>query len=424
MVRKYQVVSGYSHLDLPPERWTLRVPTKWQDYVPRRVRLASGNEMVIVEDRPLPMFRQPGITGKPYIQYGLEPSDYGAGSGSPEQRLREQDQVGVDAEIMCTHPYAPVFFAMVASQDGEDSMALHTHPVYAGFWRGNRQDEGYKAVIHAYNEFLIEEYCAASPDRLIALGVIPDTGVDDAIAEMEYCAGAGLKGVALHRFPSGKGYPTREDDRFWQAAVSMARPITFHAHAGRTAFGREGLQLQNWRQPGDGPRERDPVSLLPRFAGDRPIAPVQMAYAAVFDRFPQLRIYWAGPQAEWVPYFLCEMDNVDEPDRYWEKSVGGFELARPPSYYLKTHCLWGFMNDPYAVRMRDDIGVGHLIWGSDFGRAGGRCADPAAVVERCFAGVLEAERHRMVAGNIIDFFHLRDEFIEPGTTAQPTAQAC
>jgi predicted TIM-barrel fold metal-dependent hydrolase len=365
--------------------------------------------VVIIEDRPLPAYRQPGGTGKPYSQYGIEPRVYdGPGSGSPEQRLREQDQVGVDAEIMYTHPYAPVFFAMVASQDGEDSMALHTHPVYAGFWRGTRQDEGYKAVIRAYNEFLVEEYCAACPSRLIAMGVIPDTGVDDAITEMEYCARAGLKGVALHRFPSGKGYPTRDDDCFWQAALDMAMPITFHAHAGTTAFGREGLQLQSRRQPGYGLRERDPVSLLPRFAGDRPIAPVQMAYAAVFDRFPQLRIYWAGPQAEWLPSFLCEMDNTYEPDR-WDKGVCGFEPARSPSYYLKTHCLWGFMKDPYAVRIRDEIGVGHLIWGSDFGHAGGHWADAADVIERCFAGVSEDERHRMLAGNVLDFFRLRDQ---------------
>jgi hypothetical protein len=42
---------------------------------------------------------------------------------------------------------------------------------------------------------------------LVAMGMVPDTGVEDAIAEMEYCAGGGLKGVCLYKFPNGKGIP-------------------------------------------------------------------------------------------------------------------------------------------------------------------------------------------------------------------------
>jgi len=95
----------------------------------------------------------------------------GPGTGHPAQRLREQDQDGVDAEI------------------------LYTHPSYINSWRGISDDEPYRELIRAYNSWLIEEYCSFAPDRLLAMGVIPDTAIDDAVAELEYCARAGFKGV-------------------------------------------------------------------------------------------------------------------------------------------------------------------------------------------------------------------------------------
>jgi len=180
MARKIQMISGDSHLDIPPERWVHRMPKKWCDRAPRRIKLANGDDAFIIENRPphAPTLQITG-TGQSYDQHDVKGISYdGPGTGSPEQRLREQDQDGVDAEI------------------------LYTHPSYISSWRGISDNEPYKALIRAYNEWLAEEYCSFAPDRLIAMGVIPDTGIDDAVAELEYCARAGLKGVCLYKFPN------------------------------------------------------------------------------------------------------------------------------------------------------------------------------------------------------------------------------
>ncbi len=102
------------------------------------------------------------------------------------------------------------------------------------FWRNIAHDEVYKAVIRGYNDWLGEEYCAVAPDRLIGMGVIPITNVEDAIAEMKHCKKLGLKGVLLGGLPSGKGYPTPEDDKFWAAAIDLDMPITVHVQLYRT----------------------------------------------------------------------------------------------------------------------------------------------------------------------------------------------
>ena len=386
MPRPYKCISGDSHLDIRPERWTARVPKRWRERAPRTVILANGNEGILVENRPP---RSPGattITGLPYEKHGLQKYWFeGPGTGAPEQRLWEQDQDGVDAEV------------------------LYSHGSYAEFWRGIADDDAYKAMIRAYNEWLAEEYCAYNPHRLLGMGVIPATGVDDAIAEMSYCAKAGLKGVNLHRFPSGKGYVTAEDDKFWAAALDLDICVTSHTNGGTTRLGpKNGGVFQYSKilvKAGGG--ERDPVSLLFRFAGEQPMAPLQMAMAGVFDRFPKLKIYWAESQCGWLPYSFDQIDDNYERNRYWGERDFAFKgPARRPSEYLKSQCLWGFMRDGWGVKCRHEIGVEILIWGSDFAHATGDWPNSQRLIDETFVGVAATERKKMVLDNAIQYFHL------------------
>ena len=107
-----------------------------------------------------------------------------------------------------------------------DAEIMFTGVSGPNLWRGIRNDEVYRSVVRAFNEYLGEEYCAAYPDRLLGLGVIPEVGVDAAITELKKCKELGLVGVTLNSFPSGKSFPTKDDDRFWAAAVDLDMPIT------------------------------------------------------------------------------------------------------------------------------------------------------------------------------------------------------
>jgi predicted TIM-barrel fold metal-dependent hydrolase len=391
MARKVQMISGDSHLDFPPERWTQRVPAKWRDRAPRRIKLANGDDAFIIENRrPHSPSLQITGTGGAYDQHDINGVSYdGPGTGSPAQRLTEQDQDGVDAEI------------------------LYTHPSYVSSWRGISDDEPYLALIRAYNSWLIEEYCSFAPDRLIAMGVIPDTSVSDAIAELEFCARAGYKGVCLYKFPSGKGYALPEDDRFWGAATDLDMPVTAHTNGGTTRFSREGPVYRYSETPDRAAPGRDPVSLLVRFTSDNALAPLQLAFAGVFDRFPKLRVYWAETQVGWLPYCLSQIDDNYERNRYWaERDWRMQPLKCKPSEYLRERNLWGFMKDPLGVRLRHDIGVKALLWGSDFAHATGDWPESRRVIDETFVGVPADERYAMLAGNAIKFFHLKDSVPE------------
>lgn len=384
MAKNYRIISGDSHLDLIPERWTPRVPARWRDRAPRLVKLENGGDAIIVENRP-PMSPGLAITGKPFEEHrpDLVIWEGSAGTGSPEQRMKEQDVDGVDAEIQFTHPSYPMQ------------------------WRGIRDDAAYKAMVRAYNEFLALDYSAADPDRLIPIGVIPECGVEDAIGEMETCAKQGLRGVNLHRFPSGKGFPTPEDDKFWAAAIDLAIMVSAHTLGGTTRFSREGPLFQYAHTPkAAGGNGRDPLSLVVRFAGENALTPLQLAFAGVFDRFPTLSLYWAETQIGWLPYSLSQVDDNYERNRYWaERDWGMPPLQRLPSEYLRSQ-YWGFMNDPLGVELRHKIGVDKIIWGSDFAHASSDWPHSLDMVEKTFVGVPEDERQRILRDNVAQLYHL------------------
>ncbi len=383
MKMSYRIISSDSHLEISPERWSNRVPKSYRDRAPRLVKLANGGDAIVVENRPLNVVGL-AVTGKGYQEFLPTGVSYegNIGTGSPEQRLREQDTDGVDAEVLFTGPGTVLFL------------------------RGIADDGALNAVIHAYNEFLAEEYCAESRDRLLAMGVIPPTCVDDAVKEMEYCARAGLKGVMLATFPSGRGVPSVEDNRFWDAAVNLNIPLTVHVRLLRN----EPYAFMYKRKPSEAETfATDPVFNLTRFAGETALNAVQLILAGVFDRFPSLKIYWAETMIGWLPYFLMQLDDNYERTRYWAERFYGLEPPpRPLSEYIRQHCWWGFLKDPFGVEMRHRVGVEHVMWGSDFPHSAGNWPHSRKLIEEMFAGVPEEERHRMLVGNSVEFFHLEN----------------
>ena len=81
-----------------------------------------------------------------------------------------------------------------------------------------------EACVSAFNDWLIE-YCAVSPDRLFGIGLISLYDIDHAIAELERCRNAGLRGAMIWQNPP-EDLPFSSDhyDRFWAAAQDLRMP--------------------------------------------------------------------------------------------------------------------------------------------------------------------------------------------------------
>jgi predicted TIM-barrel fold metal-dependent hydrolase len=308
--------------------------------------------------------------------------DQAVGAGSPQQRLKEQDQDGVDAELL---------FATEARNTSIQDKAA------------------FLAIVKAFNDYFIEEYCGVAPDRLVGVAVMPDIGVEEDIIEMKRCKEKGFKAVRLHTFPSGKGFPTAEDDRFWAAALDLDIPLTIHTSFPRQYRGRDHFLMKYPKEPEGQDR---PVDFLERIARHGilhcgSIEAVQLILSGVFDRFPKLQIYWAENNIGWIPYYYQQMDQAYKVNCSWaDRLLGLKRLARLPSEYLKEHAHWGFWDDPIGVELRHRIGVDRIMWSTDFPHIVTRWPESRKLVEEQFAGVPEKERHAMLAGNAVKFFRL------------------
>ncbi|HKA55048.1 MAG TPA: hypothetical protein VKJ47_15445, partial [Candidatus Binatia bacterium] len=103
MAREYRLISSDGHLEVPPERWAPRVPKKYQDRVPRTVRLPDGGDGLLIEGMPVQAANfldlRAGRAAGQWQPLGLRVED-AAGTGAPEQRVKEQDLDGLDAEVL------------------------------------------------------------------------------------------------------------------------------------------------------------------------------------------------------------------------------------------------------------------------------------------------------------------------------------
>jgi len=384
MARQHKVFSGDGHIDLNPDVWRNRVAAKWRDRAPKRVKMPNGSDAVVVDGgkpNTIGVTRSVRVAHKDLAKQ-VPTFENSAGTGSPEQRLREQDQDGIEAEIL----FSQISFVLRQAKD----------------------DDLYLELVRAYNEFLAEEYMAVAPDRLICMGTIPITGVEDAVRELEHCARLGLRGVKLDRFPSGRGYPTAEDDKFWAAAVDLKMPLTNH-NDGKMGSGRGEPAFKYDKEPGEDVHQREPMNYFFRFTNDAMTASIQMAFAGVWDRFPALEMYWAETMIGWFEYGLWQVD--DHYRRYMpmiHENWGLRYLERKPSEYLKERTYWGFLHDPVGIRRRDCIGYDKLMWGTDFAHAASEWPNSIKLMEQDFADVPKNEKRAMLVDNCVKYFHLND----------------
>ena len=390
MAYQYDFISSDTHLEVLPERWTGRVPAKYREKMPRTVPHPDGGDALQIEGAPLFQVAyldlRAGRTAEDWQPFGVSVEDT-AGVGSPEQRLQEQDQDGCAAEVLFPNMQAG-----------------------PGLWRNIADDAAYLAAIRAYNDWLGEEYCAVSPTRLLGLGVMPMTTIEASLKELEHCAALGLKGVLLSSFPNGMAYPQPEDDQFWAAALDMQMPLTVHV-----AFNRTGQRAQQptFKYPAENPEilrkvRRGLVEQMALLGLPAATSFSQLIASAVFDRFPDLRIFFAETRLGWVPFWMEEADFWYERHRHWAQRYLGFQpLQRRPSEYMKDHFLFSVQGPEHvAIELRHHLGVEHIMFATDFPHIECEWPNTRPTLDSLTAGLSPEEKYKIVAGNVIDYFDL------------------
>jgi len=355
-VRDLRLVSADSHVNEPGDLWTSRVPSAFRERAPRIERFDEGDAWVIEGVADPINFGMNACAG-------LAPSEMHAwsrfedlrrGGYDPAARLDEMDVDGVDAEVL--YPTPRLAQGIVANTD-------------AGF---------HVALVRAYNDWL-SEYVGHAPERFGGLALLPNRGIEHAVAEFDRVwERPGIRGVMLGCYPNGTLEVSKDDDALWARFAEARAPVSIHVSLSQHMPAAHRVALPGWGRFFDAPNRI-----------------VQLIFAGVFDRFPALELVVAEVDCGWVPYFKEQIDN----NFRRLAPVSDFGITDLPSAYVERHVHFTYMTDTFGIANRHAVGVERMLWSSDYPHISSDWPHSWQAIKSSFAGVPEAERHAILAGN-------------------------
>lgn len=208
------------------------------------------------------------------------------------------------------------------------------------------------AGIRIYNRWLAE-YCAGSPGRRVGLVQLPLWDLDATIAEVEFAAASGLRGI---NFPAPRTwitpYNSRHWEPLWEAAAAHGLPLTTHAGAGDPAVfsGAELTALMSIESGGWFSRR----------------AAHLLIFAGVFERHRALRLVLTEQPGTWWTYTNRELDSVRQANSMNPRLTQ--QVPRKPSEYMAENVFIGasFLSRDEAQDAVDHGYVDRLMWGADY----------------------------------------------------------
>ena len=357
------VLSADSHITEPADTYVDRIDPAYRDDAPRMVFDENLGDVFIV-----PGFRRPllmglvaaaGKSADQIAEAGTRFEDMHRGGWDPEARLADQDRDGVDGEIL--------------------------YPTL-GMTLCNHRDRDYmKACFDAYNLW-IAEYSDHHPARLFGIGQTAMRSPEEGIADLHRIRDLGLRGVMMPGVPGVDDYDSPAYDAFWEAAVELGLPLSFHI-----------LTTRNERTRG--PRLNEFLSII---RGCQDIMGM-MVLSGVFERHPDLKIVCVEADAGWVPHFMYRMDHAYDRHRNW---LPAGALSKKPSEYFRENIYVTFQDDWVAFKMADMVNVERLMWANDFPHSDSTWPNSQAILAEQTAELAPAARRRIVHDNVAELYGL------------------
>jgi predicted TIM-barrel fold metal-dependent hydrolase len=347
-----QVVSVDDHVIEHPNVWQDRLPAKFKDAGPKNTRDADGRDIWWFEGRQHFNGGLGATAGKPREEYGLEPVSYDdmrKGCYDPKARIEDMDLDGVYAQLC--FPTFPGFCGstLFAAEDKELATACVT----------------------AYNDWIIDEWCASMPGRQIPLMLVPFWDIDATAKEAQRVAAKGGKGFSFTEAPHALGLPSFHTDHwdpFFAVAEEAGMPLSLH-------FGSGSMPV-----PAPGAPFTAGIAL---FGMNSQQTTIDLVNSRLFERFPKLKVALSEGGIGWMPYIVERVDYV------WERhrAYTGMSDAMRPSEIFHTNIFGCFIYDDAGLANLDLIGVDNVMFESDYPHSDSNWPHTRDMLEKSLANI-------------------------------------
>ena len=273
------------------------------------------------------------VAGRPKEEYGIEPTSFAeirAGCYDIGERVKDMDANGVLGSLC--FPSFPQFCGQLFARTKDKDVAL--------------------AMIRAYNDWHIDEWCGSHPGRFIPLALPAIWDPEVMAAEVRRTAAKGAHAVTFSENPSKLGWPSMHSDHwdpFWQACSDEG--VVACMHIGSSSQ----MVITSDDAPIDCLITLTPINIVQ--------AATDLIWSPGFRKFPDVRVALSEGGIGWIPYFLERIDYQYSQHHTWTGQDFGDQL---PSEVFDEHVLTCFIDDRFGVASRNFLNMDNVMWECDY----------------------------------------------------------
>ena len=326
------LISVDDHIVEPPDMFKNHLAKQYIDEAPRLVHNPDGSDTWQFRDIVIPNVALNAVAGRPKDEYGLEPQgldEIRPGCYKVDERVKDMNAGGILGSI-CFPSFPGFAGRLFVTDDPDFSLAL----------------------LQAYNDWHIDEWCGAYPARFIPMALPVIWDAEKCAEEVRRVAKKGVHALTFTENPAAMGYPSFHNEYWnplWKALCDTNTVMNVHiGSSGRLAITAPDA-------PMDVMITLQPMNIVQ--------AAADLLWSKPIKEYPDLKIGLSEGGTGWIPYFLERADRTFEMHSTWTHQDFGGKL---PSEVFREHFLTCFISDHVGVKLRNEVGIDNIAWEADY----------------------------------------------------------
>jgi predicted TIM-barrel fold metal-dependent hydrolase len=366
------LVSVDDHICEPADMFDGHVPEKYREFTPRVVTDDTGSQQWWYGNMKGRNLGLNAVAGKPPEYFNVNPISYDEmrpGCYEVDSRVLDMSAGGYLAGL--NFPNWTGFTGQVLNEGPDPEINL--------------------VMVKAYNDWHVDEWCGAHPDRFIPCGILPYFDIEESAKEVRRLADKGCHAVTFSENPAAIGAPSIHSGAWDPLFAACADTETvLCCHVGSSSKGATTVP--------DAPVPV-PMALSPTMSiytlGD-------LIWADFWHRFPTLRFSLTEGDIGWIPYFLQRSEHTYNRHNAWMQMdmPGGMT----PSELFRDRIICCFIEDRIGVRLLDEFNVDNVCWESDYPHSDSSWPNSPEHLEKLFADLDDATINKITHENAMRHF--------------------
>ena len=245
-------------------------------------------------------------------------------------------------------------------------------------------------MLQAYNDWHIDAWCGAHPERFIPCTIPPIWDPELMAAEVHRTVAKGSHCVSFSMNPHALGLPSLHGDHwdpFWAACDETDTVVTLHIGSGGLEVTTSPDAPMNVRITCSG------INIYPTAA--------DLVWSPIFQKFKNVKVALAEGGVGWIPYFLERIDYTYEHHKAWtEPKLGG----RLPSEIFRERIITCFIVDKFGLGSLGAMNEDMVAWECDYPHSDTTWPRSPEVVWDSVQGLTDEQINKITHANAMRLF--------------------